>query len=70
MRIFTDLLFLHGHIANVELARELAGANAAQPEAAPSNREERKAMEQAPHHPRASTTQSETPLKATACINH
>jgi hypothetical protein len=24
MRIFTDLLFLHGHIANVDLARTLA----------------------------------------------
>lgn len=24
MRIFTDLLFLHGHITNIDLARELA----------------------------------------------
>lgn len=25
MRIFSELLFLHGHIADVELARRLAG---------------------------------------------
>jgi len=28
MSIFRDLLFLHGHIADVELARSLAGADA------------------------------------------
>ncbi|PZU28692.1 MAG: hypothetical protein DI584_05070 [Stenotrophomonas sp.] len=25
MSVYTDLLFMHGHIANVELARQLAG---------------------------------------------
>ena len=28
MSVYTDLLFMHGHIANVELARQLAGSDA------------------------------------------
>ncbi|MEN5208521.1 hypothetical protein ABE493_10440 [Stenotrophomonas terrae] len=31
MNIYTDLLFMHGHITNVALARELAGDAAAPP---------------------------------------
>lgn len=32
MSIYADLLFMHGHIVNVELARQLAGSNAASAE--------------------------------------
>lgn len=31
MSIYADLLFMHGHIANVELARQLAGDDATPP---------------------------------------
>lgn len=31
MSVYTDLLFMHGHIANVELARQLAGEDTVLP---------------------------------------
>ena len=46
MRIFSELLFLHGHIANVALARELAGESPTADEAASSPVGERPAERQ------------------------
>lgn len=65
MSIFNDLLFLHGHIANVELARQLAGAKVAPPEAASPG--QREAVEQ-PHVP-TSTTRREVDITSAACTH-
>ncbi|WP_369039282.1 hypothetical protein [Stenotrophomonas maltophilia] len=35
MNIFSGLLFLHGHVASAELARQLAGPSPAPPQCAP-----------------------------------
>ncbi|WP_198994678.1 hypothetical protein [Stenotrophomonas maltophilia] len=35
MNIFGSLLFLHGHVANAELARQLASPSTASPTGAP-----------------------------------
>jgi len=65
MSIFNDLLFLHGHIANVELARQLAGAKVAPPEAASPG--QREAVEQ-PHVP-TSTMRREVDITSAACTH-
>lgn len=65
MSIFNDLLFLHGHIANVELARQLAGAKVAPPEAASPG--QRGAVEQ-PDVP-TSTTRREVDITSAACTH-
>lgn len=62
MSIYADLLFMHGHIANVELAKQLAGSDATasvtEPEAGTSKaRQERRNHEQA-GAPEGATTQT------------
>ncbi|WP_449468129.1 hypothetical protein [Stenotrophomonas humi] len=67
MSVFNDLLFLHGHIANVELARELAGAKVAPPEAASPGQREAVAQDR-PHVP-ASATRREVDSTPAVCAN-
>ncbi len=69
MRLFTDLLFLHGHITNVELARALAGTDGSPSAPAPGSRREGKATEQAQRHAPVPSARTETTAKPTACLN-
>ncbi|MNM73268.1 hypothetical protein D3C81_849880 [compost metagenome] len=67
MSIFNDLLFLHGHIANVELARQLAGAKVAPPEAASPG--QREAVEQDRPQAPTTTTRREVDITSAACTH-
>ena len=66
MRIFSDLLFLHGHITNVELARELAGVKVVTPEA---DLEGREAAGQTLHRVPVPATRSEAAGEPVACAD-
>lgn len=66
MRIFSDLLFLHGHITNVELARELAGVKTV---AAEADLEGREAAGQALHRVPVPATRSEVAGEPVACAD-
>lgn len=66
MRIFSDLLFLHGHITNVELARELAGVKTVAPEA---DLEGREAAGEALHRVPVPAARSEVAGEPVACAD-
>ncbi|MNN28010.1 hypothetical protein D3C81_1415650 [compost metagenome] len=66
MRIFSDLLFLHGHITNVELARELAGVKTV---AAEADLEGREAAGEALHRVPVSAARSEVAGEPVACAD-